>query len=288
LTDSAVTDATLAPVAKPATKPARPYFSSGPCAKPPGWSPEKLATESLGRSHRSKIGKTRLQYAIDLMRELLQLPDTHRIGIVPASDTGAVEMALWSMLGATAGNLACLGELRRRLGHRCRQAIEARSDRAQGADYGELPDLDVSRSRRTMCSSPGTARHRACAFPMATGFADDREGLSFADATSGACSPSRSDWNKVDVGTFSWQKALGGEGGPWCPDPRPARGRAARKLHPGLAAAQDLPHDRQGRQARSRASSRVRRSTRRRCSAVEDYDLRARMGDWSIGGLEAP
>lgn len=86
--------------AAPATKPARPYFSSGPCAKPPGWSADKLHTEVLGRSHRSKLGKTRLQYAIDLMREMLKLPDTHRIGIVPGSDTGAFEMAMWTMLGA--------------------------------------------------------------------------------------------------------------------------------------------------------------------------------------------
>ena len=87
-------------LAAPAVKPARPFFSSGPCAKPPGYSPDKLATESLGRSHRAKIGKTRLQYCIDLMREVLQLPDTHRIGIVPGSDTGAFEMAMWTMLGA--------------------------------------------------------------------------------------------------------------------------------------------------------------------------------------------
>ena len=87
-------------VTRPGILPARPFFSSGPCAKPPGWTPEKLGVESLGRSHRSKIGKTRLQYAIDLMRELLNLPDTHRIGIVPGSDTGAFEMAMWTMLGA--------------------------------------------------------------------------------------------------------------------------------------------------------------------------------------------
>ena len=86
----------------PATRPARPFFSSGPCAKPPGWDPAKLATDCLGRSHRSKIGKARLQYSIDLMRELLQLPATHRIGIVPGSDTGAYEMAMWTMLGQRA------------------------------------------------------------------------------------------------------------------------------------------------------------------------------------------
>ena len=87
-------------VPMPARKPARPFFSSGPCAKPPTWSPDKLATQSLGRSHRAKIGKTRLQLCIDLMREVLQLPDSHRIGIVPGSDTGAFEMAMWTMLGA--------------------------------------------------------------------------------------------------------------------------------------------------------------------------------------------
>src|SRR3546814_11935410 len=89
----------MSEVPTPALRPARPYCSSGPCAKPPVWSPEKLATESLGRSHRAKIGKTRLQLCIDLMREMLRLPDTHRIGIVPGSDTGAFEMAMWTMLG---------------------------------------------------------------------------------------------------------------------------------------------------------------------------------------------
>ena len=85
---------------RPRTKPARPYFSSGPCAKPPGWAPEKLATQSLGRSHRGRIGKARLQYCIDLMREGLEVPETHRIGIVAGSDTGAFELALWSMIDA--------------------------------------------------------------------------------------------------------------------------------------------------------------------------------------------
>ena len=87
-------------VRKPQAKPARPFFSSGPCAKPPGWSPQKIATESLGRSHRAKIGKARLALCIELMREMLRLPDTHRIGIVPGSDTGAFELAMWTMLGA--------------------------------------------------------------------------------------------------------------------------------------------------------------------------------------------
>ena len=107
---------------KPAAKPARPYFSSGPCAKPPGWSPSKLATGSLGRSHRSKLGKARLAHAIDLTRHVLRVPASHRIAIVPASDTGAVEMALWGLLGAEAGDAARLGELRRGLGDRRRSS----------------------------------------------------------------------------------------------------------------------------------------------------------------------
>src|SRR5687768_8021918 len=136
---------TLAPAtsaaAKPAVKPARPFFSSGPCAKPPGWCADKLATQSLGRSHRSKLGKQRLQYCIDLMREVLQLPDTHRIGIVPGSDTGAFEMAMWTMLGArgvTTLAWESFGEgwvtdVVKQL------RIEANVMRA---DYGQLPDLD--------------------------------------------------------------------------------------------------------------------------------------------------
>src|SRR5687768_4633949 len=126
---------------KPATKPTRPHFSSGPCAKPPGWTPEQLDTQVMGRSHRSKLGKTRLQYAIDLMREMLRLPDTHRIGIVPGSDTGAFEMAMWTMLGArpvTTLAWESFGEgwvtdVVKQL------RIEANVMRA---DYGQLPDLD--------------------------------------------------------------------------------------------------------------------------------------------------
>ena len=123
----------------PARKPARPFFSSGPCAKPPGYSPDKLATESLGRSHRAKIGKTRLQYAIDLMREVLELPDTHRIGIVPGSDTGAFELAMWTMLGArgvTALAWESFGE-----GWVTDAVKQLKLDPCViRADYGQLPD----------------------------------------------------------------------------------------------------------------------------------------------------
>ena len=195
---------------QPATKPARPFFSSGPCAKPPGWSPEKLATESLGRSHRAKIGKTRLQYCIDLMREVLQLPDTHRIGIVPGSDTGAFEMAMWTMLGArgvTALAWESFGEgwvtdVVKQL------RIEANVIRA---DYGRLPDLDkVDWADDVLFTWNGTTS--GVRVPDGAWIPADRQGLSFADATSAVFAYDL-PWDKIDVATFSWQKVLGGEGG---------------------------------------------------------------------------
>ena len=183
----------------PARKPARPFFSSGPCAKPPGYSPDKLATESLGRSHRAKIGKARLQYCIDLMREVLQLPDTHRIGIVPGSDTGAFEMAMWTMLGArpvTTLAWESFGE-------------GWVTDAAK--QYGQIPDLSqVDWSNDVLFTWNGTTS--GVRVPNGDWIPDDREGLSFADATS-AVFAYDIPWDKIDVATFSWQKVLGGEGG---------------------------------------------------------------------------
>ena len=194
---------------KPATLPARPYFSSGPCAKPPGWSPQALATESLGRSHRSKIGKARLQYCIDLMRELLKLPDTHRIGIVPGSDTGAYEMAMWTMLGArpvTALAWESFGE-----GWVTDAVKQLKLDPTiLRADYGHLPDLAaVDWSNDVLFTWNGTTS--GARVPNGDWIADDREGLSFADATSAVFAYDL-PWDKIDVATFSWQKVLGGEG----------------------------------------------------------------------------
>ena len=199
-----MTDLTL-----PARKPARPFFSSGPCAKPPGWSPDKLATESLGRSHRSKLGKARLQYCIDLMREMLQLPETHRIGIVPGSDTGAFEMAMWAMLGArgvTALAWESFGE--GWVTDAVKQLkIEATVMRA---DYGQLPDLDkVDWSDDVLFTWNGTTS--GVRVPDGEWIPADREGLSFCDATS-AVFAYDIPWDKIDVATFSWQKVLGGEG----------------------------------------------------------------------------
>ncbi|ATY32844.1 phosphoserine transaminase [Sphingomonas psychrotolerans] len=210
MSDSAVTDAKAASAAKPATKPARPFFSSGPCAKPPGWDASKLASESLGRSHRSKIGKTRLQYAIDLMRALLGLPDTHRIGIVPGSDTGAFEMAMWTMLGAkpvTTLAWESFGE-----GWVTDAVKQLKLDpTVLRADYGKLPDLDaVDWSNDVLFTWNGTTS--GVRVPNGDWIPDDREGLSFADATSAVFAYDL-PWDKIDVATFSWQKVLGGEGG---------------------------------------------------------------------------
>jgi len=209
MSDSAVTDATLAS-AKPATRPARPHFSSGPCAKPPGWSPEKLTTEVLGRSHRSKLGKNRLQYCIDLMREMLQLPETHRIGIVPGSDTGAFEMAMWTMLGqrpVTTLAWESFGE-----GWVTDVAKQLKLDpTVLRADYGQLPDLtQVDWSNDVLFTWNGTTS--GARVPNGDWIPDDREGLSFADATSAVFAYDL-PWDKIDVATFSWQKVLGGEGG---------------------------------------------------------------------------
>jgi phosphoserine aminotransferase len=194
---------------RPAVKPARPYFSSGPCAKPPGWSPDKLATESLGRSHRAKIGKARLQHCIDLMREVLQLPDTHRIGIVPGSDTGAFEMAMWTMLGArpvSALAWESFGE-----GWVTDVAKQLKLDPTiLRADYGQLPYLgQVDWSNDVLFTWNGTTS--GVRVPDGEWIPADREGLSFADATSAVFAYDL-PWDKVDVATFSWQKVLGGEG----------------------------------------------------------------------------
>ncbi len=194
----------------PARKPARPFFSSGPCAKPPGFSPDKLATTSLGRSHRAKIGKARLQYCIDLMRELLALPDTHRIGIVPGSDTGAFEMAMWTMLGArgvTALAWESFGE-----GWVTDAVKQLKLDPTViRADYGQLPDLSqIDWSTDVLFTWNGTTS--GVRVPDGNWIPDTRAGLSFADATS-AVFAYDIPWDKIDVATFSWQKVLGGEGG---------------------------------------------------------------------------
>lgn len=197
-------------VPTPELRPQRPYFSSGPCAKPPGWEASKIATDSLGRSHRAKIGKTRLQLCIDLMREMLQLPDTHRIGIVPGSDTGAFEMAMWTMLGArpvTTLAWESFGE-----GWVTDAAKQLKLDPTViRADYGALPDFgQIDWSNDVLFTWNGTTS--GVRVPNGDWIPANREGLSFADATSAVFAYDL-PWDKIDVATFSWQKVLGGEGG---------------------------------------------------------------------------
>jgi len=194
----------------PAVRPKRPHFSSGPCAKAPGWSPEQLDTRILGRSHRSALGKERLKLCIDLMREMLQLPDTHRIGIVPGSDTGAFEMAMWSMLGARP--VTCLAWESFGEGWVTDAVKQLRLDPTIiRADYGRLPDLrKVDWSNDVLFTWNGTTS--GVRVPDGDWIANDRKGLSFADATSAVFAYDL-PWDKIDVATFSWQKVLGGEGG---------------------------------------------------------------------------
>lgn len=210
MTEVTAADAGLASIAKPATKPARPHFSSGPCAKPPGWDAAKLATEVLGRSHRSKLGKNRLAYCIELMREMLRLPDTHRIGIVPGSDTGAFEMAMWTMLGArgvTTLAWESFGE-----GWVTDAVKQLKLDPTViRADYGQLPDLSqVNFADDVLFTWNGTTS--GVRVPDGEWIPADRQGLTFADATSAVFAYDL-PWDKIDVATFSWQKVLGGEGG---------------------------------------------------------------------------
>lgn len=196
-------------IIKPIALPARPFFSSGPCAKPPGWDASKLKIESLGRSHRAKIGKSRLQLAIDLTRAVLQVPDTHRIGIVPGSDTGAVEMAMWSMLGARPVTMLAwesFGE-----GWVTDAVKQLKLDAiVVKAPYGTLPDLSaVDPAHDVVFTWNGTTS--GVRVPNGDWIADDRAGLTFADATSAVFAYDM-PWDKLDVTTFSWQKVLGGEG----------------------------------------------------------------------------
>jgi phosphoserine aminotransferase len=194
--------------AKPQSLPARPYFSSGPCAKPPGWSADKLETDVLGRSHRSKLGKTRLQYCIDLMREILRLPDTHRIGIVPGSDTGAFEMAMWTMLGAKPVTTLAWESFGEGWVTDALKQLKLEPTVVR-ADYGQLPDLSqVNWSNDVLFTWNGTTS--GVRVPNGDWIPADREGLSFADATSGVFAYDI-PWDKIDVATFSWQKVLGGE-----------------------------------------------------------------------------
>jgi phosphoserine aminotransferase len=197
-------------VAKPGLRPANPNFSSGPCAKRPGWSLQALADAPLGRSHRAKIGKTKLEQAIALTREVLQVPSDYRIGIVPASDTGAVEMAMWSLLGERGIDMVAWESFGAGWITDVVKQLKIEDVRKFEAPYGELPDLGkVDFDRDVVFTWNGTTS----GVRVANGdfIPADRKGLTICDATSAAFAQ-KLDFRKLDVVTFSWQKVLGGEG----------------------------------------------------------------------------
>ncbi len=195
--------------AKPALRPGVPHFSSGPCAKRPGWTPQHLKDAALGRSHRAKIGKARLKLAIDLTREVLEVPAGYRIGIVPASDTGAVEMALWSLLGARPVTTIAWESFGEGWVSDIVKELKLKDVVKLHAPYGELPDLSKADPGSDIVFTwNGTTS--GVRVPNADWISASREGLTVCDATSAAFAQPL-DWAKLDVVTFSWQKALGGE-----------------------------------------------------------------------------
>ncbi len=193
---------------KPQIRPARPFFSSGPCAKPPGWSAQALDTSALGRSHRGALGKAKLEEAIERTHALLRLPADYRLGIVPASDTGAMEMAIWSLLGTRPVTMLTWESFGAGWVTDVAKQLRLEAD-VRTANYGELPPLSgIDPASDIVFTWNGTTS--GVRVPNADWITDKRTGLAICDATSGAFTQDI-DWPKIDVGTFSWQKALGGE-----------------------------------------------------------------------------
>src|SRR5665213_1723373 len=195
---------------KPTQNPKNPCFSSGPCAKHPGWSLEALKKAAVGRSHRAKIGKTKLAEVIDRSKKVLGMPADYVLGIVPASDTGAVEMAMWSMLGQRGVDVLAWESFSSGWGADCKNQLKLADLRVIKAGYGELPDLkQVDWKRDVVFAWNGTTS--GVKVPNGDWIAADREGLAICDATS-AVFAMDIPWDKLDVVTWSWQKVLGGEG----------------------------------------------------------------------------
>jgi phosphoserine aminotransferase len=191
---------------RPDVRPASPHFSSGPCAKRPGWSLQALSGACLGRSHRSKAGKAKLAAVIDRTRAVLGVPDDYRIGIVPASDTGAVEMALWSLLGARGADMLVWESFGAGWASDVTKQLKLDDVRVIEADYGVLPDLSqVDFSRDVVFTWNGTTS--GVRVPDGDWIAADRGGLTVCDATSAAFAMDL-PWDKLDVTTYSWQKVL--------------------------------------------------------------------------------
>ncbi|WP_446745714.1 phosphoserine transaminase [Silvibacterium acidisoli] len=195
---------------RPANLPTNPDFSSGPCAKRPGWSLSALSDALVGRSHRSKPGKAKLQEVINLSREVLGIPEDYRIGIVPGSDTGAIEMALWSMLGARGVDVLAWESFGKEWVTDITKQLKLADVNVYEAPYGEIPDLaKVDTNRDVVFTWNGTTS--GVRVPNGDWISDSREGLTFCDATSAVFAMDL-PWKKLDVITWSWQKVLGGEG----------------------------------------------------------------------------
>jgi phosphoserine aminotransferase len=193
----------------PSVRPRVPHFSSGPCAKRPGWSLQNLSRAFLGRSHRAKIGKAKLKSAIDLTREVLEVPADYRIGIVPASDTGAIEMTLWSLLGPQPVTMLAWESFGEGWVNDVAKELKLKNVTVLRAPYGELPDLSaIDPASDIVFTWNGTTS--GTRVPDADWIAADRTGLTICDATSAAFAQAL-DWGKLDAATFSWQKVLGGE-----------------------------------------------------------------------------
>lgn len=196
---------------RPQIRPNSPFFSSGPCAKRPGWSLDCLQNTLLGRWHRAPIGKARLKQAIDLTKDILQMPTDYRVGITPGSDTGAVEMALWSLLGARGVDVLAFENFGEEWATDVVKQLQLKDARILRTDYGHLPDLtQVNCDHDVVFAWNGTTS--GVRVPNADWIASDRAGLTICDATS-AVFAQKLDWTKLDVTTLSWQKALGGEAG---------------------------------------------------------------------------
>ncbi|MGD1871586.1 MAG: phosphoserine transaminase [Mastigocoleus sp.] len=197
------------PTQKPTTRPQNPNFSSGPCSKRPGWSLDSLKDATVGRSHRAKLGKAKLAEAIELSKEVLQVPNNYKLGIVPASDTGAFEMAMWTMLGQRGVDALAWESFGKGWITDALKQLKLKDINVYEADYGQIPDLSVvDTDRDVIFTWNGTTS--GAKVPNADWIKDDRQGLTLCDATSAAFAM-EIPWDKIDVLTYSWQKVMGGE-----------------------------------------------------------------------------
>ena len=196
-------------IKKPTTKPKNPNFSSGPCAKRPGWNIQNLKTDSLGRSHRAKLPKQRLAEVINLSKELLNIPSDYKVGIIAGSDTGAIEAAMWSLLGKTGVEVLAWESFGSDWVKDIKEQLKIKNLTIHQSDYGDLPDFQKINFDNDIVFNWNGTTSGVC-LPNADWITDNRKGLTICDATS-AVFAMEMDWHKLDVITWSWQKVLGGE-----------------------------------------------------------------------------